>query len=228
MNDIAVEVQQTKNRHSRAVLTEQGIVIRLARGLRAQEEKRHVADLLRRMEPVVRRHRLRTPIDPFRPLFEGTAACRVTLGDGSIIVVNGSPGTKNRLVTASVPWQLTVGAQAHAAHRLLWHALAKQQQQTVEERVRAINAGTLRIPIAGVTLRHASSQWGSCSPRNRICLSSQLLFLPLDLQEYVIIHELAHGIVRNHSARFWALVEAHAPRYREHIRTLRTFRLVPL
>ncbi|MDQ3646105.1 MAG: M48 family metallopeptidase [Actinomycetota bacterium] len=51
------------------------------------------------------------------------------------------------------------------------------------------------------------SRWGSCSPEDgSIRLSLALADLPGWVRDYVIVHELAHLVVADHSARFWALV----------------------
>ena len=52
------------------------------------------------------------------------------------------------------------------------------------------------------------SRWGSCSPADRsIRLSLELAGYPAWVRDYVIVHELAHLIVADHSERFWKLVE---------------------
>jgi predicted metal-dependent hydrolase len=52
-------------------------------------------------------------------------------------------------------------------------------------------------------------------------LNAKLLFLPPELVDYVMIHELSHLAEMNHSKRFWALVERHDPRFRILDRQLR-------
>ena len=52
------------------------------------------------------------------------------------------------------------------------------------------------------------SRWGSCSPADRsIRLSLELAGYPAWVRDYVIVHELAHLLVADHSERFWKLVE---------------------
>jgi hypothetical protein len=47
------------------------------------------------------------------------------------------------------------------------------------------------------------SRWGSCSNRGEICLNWKLMMLPKEIIDYVIIHELVHILVPNHSKKFW-------------------------
>ncbi|OQA02828.1 MAG: hypothetical protein BWY68_00910 [bacterium ADurb.Bin400] len=58
-----------------------------------------------------------------------------------------------------------------------------------------------------VTVRRQKKHWGSCSRRRCISLNWKVGFLPEDLRDYVIYHELAHLQVFNHSPRFWEEVE---------------------
>jgi predicted metal-dependent hydrolase len=52
------------------------------------------------------------------------------------------------------------------------------------------------------------SRWGSCSPEDgEIRLSLELADYPAWVRDYVIVHELAHLVIADHSAGFWALVE---------------------
>lgn len=59
-----------------------------------------------------------------------------------------------------------------------------------------------------VTIRNARTRWGSCSAKNDISLSLNLMLLPDHLVDYVILHELCHTVVKNHSAAFWQLLDS--------------------
>jgi predicted metal-dependent hydrolase len=62
-----------------------------------------------------------------------------------------------------------------------------------------------------VRLSDARSEWGSCNARGIIRLNWRLVQLPPALAEYVVVHEVAHMVELNHSARFWSLVESLLP-----------------
>jgi len=54
-----------------------------------------------------------------------------------------------------------------------------------------------------VTIRNQKTRWGSCSGKNNINLNMQLMNIPNHLIDYVILHELVHTKIKNHSPIFW-------------------------
>jgi len=74
-------------------------------------------------------------------------------------------------------------------------------------------AGRHGLEVARVTVRSQRSRWGSCSRDGNIALNWRLLQMPGEVCEYVLLHELMHLRQPNHSARFWAEVEAVCPGY---------------
>lgn len=58
-----------------------------------------------------------------------------------------------------------------------------------------------------VTIRRQKTRWGSCSEKNNISLNISLAMLKIELCDYVILHELVHTKVKNHSKKFWILLD---------------------
>jgi predicted metal-dependent hydrolase len=54
-----------------------------------------------------------------------------------------------------------------------------------------------------VTIRHQKTRWGSCSAQNNISLNANLVRLPAELTDYILLHELVHTRVKNHGVSFW-------------------------
>jgi predicted metal-dependent hydrolase len=78
------------------------------------------------------------------------------------------------------------------------------------------------LAVTRVSIRNQRSRWGSCARSGHISLNFRLLLVPPHVREYVLIHELMHLRQANHSIRFWRLVEAACPGFREAERWLRT------
>ncbi len=55
-----------------------------------------------------------------------------------------------------------------------------------------------------VFIRNQKTRWGSCSHKNNISLNMKIIRLPEELMDYVILHELTHILVKDHSNDFWA------------------------
>src|SRR5690554_2723692 len=66
-----------------------------------------------------------------------------------------------------------------------------------------------------VRLTSARTRWGSCSARSGIRLHWRLIHVAPGLLDYVVAHEVAHLAEMNHSPRFWRIVEALYPDWRE-------------
>jgi len=66
-----------------------------------------------------------------------------------------------------------------------------------------------------LALKNQKTRFGSCSYFNNINLNINLMKYDFDCIDYVIIHELCHTKIKNHSAVFWSEVEKFCPRYKE-------------
>ena len=81
-------------------------------------------------------------------------------------------------------------------------------------------AKLMNLYPTGLKITSARTRFGSCSGKNSICFSWRLMDYPEPAIDYVVVHELAHRLEMNHSARFWNIVGQYDPKYREHQKRL--------
>ena len=73
-----------------------------------------------------------------------------------------------------------------------------------------------RVPIPNLKIKKMKSRWGVCNTKNKnVTLNLELFRYDIKCLDYVIIHELAHFLVPNHSKDFWKIVEEYCPDYKE-------------
>lgn len=72
-----------------------------------------------------------------------------------------------------------------------------------------------RLNYRNIEIRDQKTLWGSCSRRKSLRFDWRIIMLPVEIIDYIIVHELAHLKKMNHSAVFWAEVEKVLPEYRE-------------
>lgn len=72
-----------------------------------------------------------------------------------------------------------------------------------------------------IGITSARTRWGSCSANGSLNFSWRLILAPMEAVDYVVIHELVHTVVHNHSKQFWAKVQKILPDYKERRKWLR-------
>lgn len=102
-----------------------------------------------------------------------------------------------------------------AIKHLLSRVVAQDFKLEMTRRVNELNNLYFQKPVRSLNFKYNQTNWGSCSNKGNLNLSTRLLFAPDDVVDYVIIHELAHLIELNHSDRFWKLVSDAMPDYKQ-------------
>lgn len=74
-----------------------------------------------------------------------------------------------------------------------------------------------------VSFRKNKRTWGTCNFKNELRFNFLLMKYPLEIIEYVVIHELAHIKHKNHSKDFWGLVEIYCKDYKSREKLFKTF-----
>lgn len=100
----------------------------------------------------------------------------------------------------------------HTALERWYRRQAKSECQQRLDTVVALNGTSYER----VSIRDQKTRWGSCSTSGTISFNWRLLLAPEAILDYVVEHEAAHIEVRDHSARFWALLDERMPDWREH------------
>lgn len=90
----------------------------------------------------------------------------------------------------------------------------KQGQAVVHERVEYYKEIINREPKS-VKVKEQKRRWGSCTSRGDIYLNWKCIMAPIELIDYIVVHEMCHLIYMDHSAHFWGEVRRVLPDYRE-------------
>jgi predicted metal-dependent hydrolase len=96
-----------------------------------------------------------------------------------------------------------------------------QAKRVITERVEWY-AGNLGFKYNRVNITNAQARWGSCSPRGSLNFSWRLVMAPMQVVDYVVVHELVHLQEKNHSRRFWDKVKIIMPDYAQQMLWLKT------
>lgn len=81
---------------------------------------------------------------------------------------------------------------------------------------------TMKVVYQKLSVSSARTRWGSCSGKNALSFSFRVLFCPMPILEYVVIHELAHIRHKNHRKEFWDEVGRYCPDWKEKRKYLKT------
>ena len=93
---------------------------------------------------------------------------------------------------------------------ILW--MRKKAKEIFQERVKHY-ANDLKLYPKGITIKDQKTLWGSCSSKDNINFNWRLIMAPIEILDYVVVHELCHLKHRNHSKEYWDYVEAAMPDY---------------
>lgn len=78
-------------------------------------------------------------------------------------------------------------------------------------------ASKLKFNYNKLFIRNQRKKWGNCSKEKNISLNWRLIKAPLFVIDYLIIHELLHTVVMNHTFKFWMMLKSYFPDYKDAI-----------
>jgi predicted metal-dependent hydrolase len=178
--------------------------------------RREAEHFVRRHEKWIARERSRVRVESAPPEWQ----------DGSTILLGGEP-TRISVESRGSNWRVAYGDRSVLVRDpadvrpAIERDLRQLARAVLLPRLREL-AAQHSLQVSAVSIRNQRSRWGSCARNGNIALNFRLLQMPAHVRDYVLLHELMHIRQQNHSRRFWRLVEAVCPGFRDAERWLRT------
>jgi len=140
--------------------------------------------------------------------------------DGTVLPLRGvehrivhRPGVRGTVWTETGEdgqFMLCVAGQAPHVDRRVGDFLRREAKRELEAASRRA-AESFGVGVRRISVRDQTSRWGSCSTTGVLSYSWRLILAPPFVLDYLAVHEVAHLIEMNHSARFWRLVDTVCP-----------------
>lgn len=99
----------------------------------------------------------------------------------------------------------------------------KEALKTAKKKVGEWNK-VFEFKVNEVRVKRMRTQWGSCSSNKNLNFNYKIYFLPEELQDYLVVHEICHLKEMNHSAQFWKLVGQAIPDYKQKRKILKNLK----
>ena len=124
-------------------------------------------------------------------------------------------------VLSRADW-ITLKLDAYSnAPKPLTYVLSEQQKKEYKKQARKkitnlveYYASIMNVSYGRIAIREQKTCWGSCSSKKNLNFNWKLILMPVEIMEYVVVHELAHLFEMNHSKQFWKIVENYIPDYK--------------
>ncbi len=150
--------------------------------------------------------------------------------DGSVVVrvpMHASDRAIKRFVSAHARWIADNRGEMFERRKKLadnpydipaWESLSAADKKIAKQKIMEhvdYYARRMEIDYGSISMRNQKSRWGSCSSKGNLNFNYRLAYLPEELLDYVVVHELAHRRHMDHSAAFWEEVETYYPAYKK-------------
>lgn len=178
--------------------------------------RREAEHFVRRHEKWIARERSRVCVESAAPVWQ----------DGSTLLLGGEP-VRISVESRGGSWCVAYGDRSFLVRDLADVRAAIERDLREVARADLLPrlaelAAAQSLQVGTVAIRNQRSRWGSCARNGNIALNFRLVQMPAHVRDYVLLHELMHIRQQNHSRRFWRLVEAACPGFRDAERWLRS------
>lgn len=130
------------------------------------------------------------------------------------IVVNASSSTASVRFVDEV---LEISVQSHdetVIKKLMVKFYKQQCKRLVETRIKVYQS-YFKVKPKNIKITSNKQNWGTCNSLRELTFNWKLAMAPLDVIDYVVIHEMCHMVHMNHDRSFWRLVGKYMPDYEE-------------
>jgi len=98
----------------------------------------------------------------------------------------------------------------------------REARKFIKKQLNAISK-KYKLPYKKLFIRDQRSKWGNCSSKRNISVNWRLIKAPIDVIDYILIHELLHTKIMKHSQNFWTRMSVLCPNYRKSIKWLENY-----
>lgn len=113
-----------------------------------------------------------------------------------------------------LPSSINAGEQPPIVRKALAGWYIDRASNLINERI-GLYSDKMNVKPSKVVLKSQKTLWGSCTGKNAVNINWKIVMAPLEIVDYLVVHELAHIKVKNHSKAYWDVVKSIIPDFRE-------------
>ena len=127
---------------------------------------------------------------------------------------------KTRLVGNTIEFSIPQKRHTTRQIQIQYQAYLEKRAKSLFPKLTQELAKKVGVSPSKINIKALKDRWGSATPTGEINLNSSLMKAPRNVIHYVILHELCHFKIKDHSPRFWNLIANHMPKYEEYVKWL--------